>query len=153
MYHGRNPEAIMIVRESQILALQALPDRDFHRRALRYIQLRYPQFTEALDEKAIEQMVNNGIARARGHGLSWESTLVRYVELMFSIAPNFDQLPQIRSKLRDEFVPPEERLNLVVEQTSYDEWREVTRAYDPMAWGVDPVVAPEILELRGEVRL
>lgn len=143
----------MNVRDTLILELQDVPDRDFHRRALRYIQLRFPQFTEALAENALEQMVNNGIARGRSRGLTWESSLMRYVELMFSIAPNFDEHPQIRSTLMNESIPPDERLNIVVEKTSYGEWREVTRRYDPMAWGVDPVLAPEILDLRGEVRL
>jgi hypothetical protein len=143
----------MIVRNQQILELRDSPDRDFHKRALRYIQLRFPRFAEALAEEALDQMVSNGIARGRNLGLTWESTLIRYLELMFRIAPNFDEHPQIRSRLIDESISPDQRLNVVLERTSYGTWREVTRQYDPMAWGVDPVLAPELLDLRGEVRL
>lgn len=143
----------MIVRNDQISALEIGPDRDFHRRAFRYVQLRYPGFQDALGDEPLRQMVTRGIARARTHGLTWESALVRFLELMFSLAPNFDELPAIRSKMRDESLPPEERLNVVIDKTTYEEWQAVCRNYDPMAWGVDPVLAPEVLHLRGEARL
>jgi len=82
--------------------------------------------------------------------LTWESSLVRFVELMFATAPNFDEFPTIRDRLANASLTPEKRLADVIAKTTQPEWQAVCDSYDPMAWDIDPVLAPELLERRAE---
>jgi len=81
-------------------------------------------------------MVQNGIDRARGHGLGWESSLAAFVVIMFVAAPNFDQHPLIKRVLQDDDAPPDARIERLWHRISNQNWRAVEAYYDPNAWGI-----------------
>jgi hypothetical protein len=142
----------MIIRNDQMRSIRRSMDHGIEHRIARYLQLRYAALWADIEDEIIVAIIRKAIEKARSYGLTWESALVRYADLMCTFAPNFDQQESINARLTDPTLLPEARLDAVYDRTSYREWMEVCNAYDPFAWGVDVVEAPELLNRRGEVR-
>ncbi|MBK8811996.1 MAG: hypothetical protein IPN69_14885 [Acidobacteria bacterium] len=87
-----------------------------------------------LPENRLRKMVKLGIKKARGYGMSWQSSLIAFVVIMVVTAPNFDENIRIRSVISDEKVFPEERLDLLWSETDDAVWEEVSESYDPKCW-------------------
>jgi hypothetical protein len=62
---------------------------------------------------------------------------------MFRAAPNFDQLPIINRTLRNTQVPPEARIQNILEETNSSDWWDAKERYDPTAWQSKPQGAEE----------
>lgn len=90
-----------------------------------------------LDDETLLEMVRTGIARARSYGMTWESSITSFVVLMFVIAPNFDSHPLIKRALRAGGVEPDQTIDLLMEQTTDDNWETARQAYDAAAWHDD----------------
>ncbi|HEX9962955.1 MAG TPA: hypothetical protein VGB00_18630 [Pyrinomonadaceae bacterium] len=93
--------------------------------------------TEAVEDSSDEELkeyVRIGIARARSHGLIFEDTITVFVRLMFDIAPNFDEQANIARMLNDERLEPDDRIELVLEGASEEDWAEAESLYDENAW-------------------
>lgn len=93
-----------------------------------------------LPENDLRTMVENGVARARSYGLTWKSSLISFVVLMFSVAPNFDRHLFVWGTLRDDNIPAERRIDVIIEQMSDEDWRIIAEGYDEKAWEI--VAAP-----------
>lgn len=139
------------IRREQMSVLQEDLDREFHRRAARYIRLRYESLLPDIRDESLAEMVAAGIARGRSHGITSEKTLIAFLDLMFSVAPNFDDVPAIRARLREPSQTQEQRLQSVIENTLYTEWKQACRNYDPAAWGMPYDDDPFVFEVRGSV--
>ncbi len=81
-------------------------------------------------------MIRNGISRARRYGISVESSLAAFVDLVFTVAPNFDEQAQIHAVLKDPSVPPDARVELLGEATLPQDWEQADDLYDEAAWNV-----------------
>ena len=69
-----------------------------------------PRLCEVAGEAAVRQVIQLGVRRAEGYGLSCCGPIRFYIELMFTLGSDFDtdpQLPWARSVLTDESVPDE----------------------------------------------
>ena len=97
----------------------------------------YSCLLEEVPDDALLEMIRNGIERARGHGLTWETSMGDFVSLMFSVAPNFDEHPLIRRVLEDGRMPVDERVDVLFEIISEETWARAIEDYDPAAWGVE----------------
>ncbi len=132
------------IHKEQMLAFQPLAETTFVRRvaaALRDkhadVAVRLPNSSATvaqLSDEVLEEMVQNGIARARQYDISYESALVAFVVTMFEAAPNFDAYPLLQQILQDEKTLPNSRIDLLLDRTSDQDWEEVKRTYDPGAW-------------------
>jgi hypothetical protein len=89
-----------------------------------------------IPDEQLREMVRNGIARARRHGMSTEASLASFVVLMFVVAPNFDDHPLIERVLKDEAAPPDSRIALLWERTSEQNWDAAKENYDAGAWNL-----------------
>lgn len=87
-----------------------------------------------IDAASLREMVENGLARARSHGLDRPKALTAFVALMFEIGPNFDQQPEIRAALADTSVPMSERFDVMLSRVSDEAWEEAEANRDPLAW-------------------
>src|SRR6185312_3968571 len=90
-----------------------------------------------LSDDDLEDAVALGIERARLRGLTGQQAIAIFVGLMFQFAPNFDEQQNIRDVLSDERLPPDLRLELVVEHASDRDWTEAEQLYDETAWEWD----------------
>ena len=144
---------MLTIRPHQFAILSEAGDRRFIPRAARYLSLRYAALVEDLPDEVVHDMVRGGVARARQYGIQHESALIAFLELMFAIAPNFDEHAAIAAMLTDPKVPADERIDRLVSRTTFETWMDVCRDYDPFAWDVEFVRAQELLERRGDIRV
>lgn len=122
------------LRDSHFEAFQPLTDKLLVGRIVLHLHEHHSEVIGRLPDDLLREMVAGGIARARRHGLTWESSLTLFVALMFEIAPNFDEHPVIRSILEEPTLPPDERLDLLPDRISDEEWEEARQSYDRNAW-------------------
>jgi predicted nuclease with TOPRIM domain len=97
-----------------------------------------------IDPESLREMVVNGLVRARSHGLNSATDLTAFVSIMFEIAPNFDEQPDIRRALQDESVPRESRFSVMLERVPEGAWEEAERNRRMEAW------FPELLVDEGQ---
>lgn len=134
------------IRSEQIGAFGPLADAVFAKRVAEYVrethsnlQVRFPTETltvAEIPEELLEKTVQEGIDRARGYGLSWETSLSAFVVLMFVSAPNFDSHPQVRQILTSAAVSADHRMDRLWEGTSERVWEEIRKNYDPKEWNL-----------------
>ena len=100
------------------------------------VKLPHDEFKVAdLPEETLQKMVIGGIAKARSYGMTWQSTLISFVVIMFVSAPNFDEDEQIQEILEDNinFYP-----NLVIDalwDTIKEEiWKKIINSYNTKSW-------------------
>ncbi len=99
-----------------------------------YLQEESPGLIDRIEPEALREMIANGLARGRSHGLKSAYVLASFISVMFSIAPNFDEQPDIRRALRDERVPEDQRMSQLFDTVPDRAWDEAEKQYDPNAW-------------------
>ena len=136
----------MRIRKEQLEAFAPVAEAAFLRRVVGHIRrhhadaaVRLPDAATAttvkrLPEEQLTEMVRRGLARARRYDLTLETTLTGFVAIMFAVAPNFDEHPLLRRVLTDESLPPDSRLDEMMNKTSAENWIQVERSYDAAAW-------------------
>ena len=135
----------MIIRSPQFTVFQQQADARFIERVVGElletdadVVVRFPTYTTTVSEipyETLQFMVTSGIERARSYDMTWESTLVSFVSLMFSVAPNFDEHPLIQRVLKDPAILPDERIDHLWEKISEKNWQAVEQHYDSSVWG------------------
>ncbi len=86
----------------------------------------------------VREQIRTAIARARRHGLTSDEQVMGFVNVMFEIAPNFDEEPVLQKVLTDTRLTPAERwealfanapeLNAAWERAAHPKF------YDSNAW-------------------
>jgi hypothetical protein len=142
---------MLSIRPEQIEVFQDVAEAAFERRIADYLReehadevvtlpARQDEVREvevkSLDDETLLAMVRAGIARARSHGMTWESSITAFVVLMFVVSPNFDSHRLIRRLLNDEETEPDARMDSLLELTTEENWEMAGRQYDAGAWNV-----------------
>lgn len=92
---------------------------------------------DALTDDVLNDMVEVGIARARGHGFALAETLAQFVVLMFVVAPNFDTQSEIAAVLCDSTRAIESRLDAACNEVSASAWNAAEAVYDERVWSAN----------------
>lgn len=135
------------IRPEQMAVFRDVADAAFVRRLAEHLRAKYATVgvllpagvvtVEQIPAETLRAMVRGGVARARVHGLSYESSLAAFLAVMIEAAPNFDDHPRVRQVLADESVPPDARLDQLFDQTVLAEsWAEIKESYDAAAWAL-----------------
>lgn len=82
----------------------------------------------------LRSMVTIGIERARALGLTKPEDIAAFVAVMFEVAPNFDQQPEINAILNDANFPPSERFYQLFERAPDAAWLDAEQRYDILVW-------------------
>ncbi len=122
------------IRPEHLTAFQPNAEAVFVERLIEHLRDEHEPLVRGFPDDILEEMVRNGVAKGRLHGITRESSLTAFVALMFEISPNFDEHPPIRRVLRDTRIPPDARIDALVERVSPEEWEEAERRYDASAW-------------------
>lgn len=93
----------------------------------------YDYVTE-IPDRLLKPMVEAGLKRAKGHGFSTSAHLTTYVVWMFTMAPNFDEQPQIAQILKNDVILPQEKLNYLMADEMEQAWEEAQDNFDEDAW-------------------
>jgi hypothetical protein len=92
-----------------------------------------------LPEDELYKRVAYGIERARKkYKLTWQANLATFVILMFEIGPEFDMFPVFQKYLTDESVPPNERMGVLLKETTEVDWQNAQNAstHDTWPWNL-----------------
>jgi hypothetical protein len=133
------------IRPAQRNVFQSVFDADFVRRVARHLREHRPdvlvRFPDArrriknLPDATLERLIALSLSRARSYGMKLEAGIASFISLMFVIAPNFDDHPLIKFVMTNRNVPPDERVDELIEQLADETWAEAAKLYDPGAWG------------------
>ncbi len=94
----------------------------------------HPEFGYGLTEAQLQERLRFGTGRARGHGFVSAREAGAFVQLMFLVGPNFDELPAIAARLAPRNGSSTDRLAAVFELTTAEQWQQARRLADPDAW-------------------
>jgi len=122
------------IRNSQMDAFLPKEESEIVDFVVEHLHEEHPGLVKSIDPQSLREMVSNGLARARSHGLRTLAPLTEFVALMFQIAPNFDEQPSIRSALRDTSIPEESRIERMFDTVPDAAWDRAESDYDTAAW-------------------
>jgi len=125
---------MLIIRNEQLAVFQENSERDFILSVIKQLRANHEAALRGVAEDKIYKRVEYGIGCARKYGMTWKNNLTAYVILMFEISPDFDMYPVFQEYLTDENVPPDERMGLLLEETSEDDWQNALKASGHMLW-------------------
>ena len=135
---------MLVIRDEQQEVFKSAADALFEQRIMTYLReshgdaevrvLTGELSIAQIPDDLLLQMVKKGIAGAREYDMTWESSIMSFVVLMFVVAPNFDQHPVIRSILTNELFPPDSRMDQLWETTTDEHWEVIEQNYDINAW-------------------
>ncbi|WP_164002968.1 hypothetical protein [Pyxidicoccus caerfyrddinensis] len=116
---------MLIIRTQQLQAFAATAERDFLRRLARAVRRHFPAATQALPEEELLAEVEVRVEQARGHGLTWESSIADFVGFTFDVGPGFDSHPSVRLVLEDPALPPDRRMERLTRELPPHVWSSV----------------------------
>jgi hypothetical protein len=122
-----NPEAgvFWTIRPEQYQAFTRAAEESFIERSIKFLQEKLPDEISPLPPELLRQRVKAGIARARKYGMTWQSSILTFVTLMFEVGPNVDEHPRIRQILRDEQIPANQRIKRVLSNLAEEDWQQI----------------------------
>ena len=85
----------MIIRRSQIDALEAAMARAFVASLVEHLQTFAPELSRILGQERITKVVESGIERAQTYGLTNRGPVRFFIELIFTLGNEFDSDPQL----------------------------------------------------------
>jgi hypothetical protein len=133
---------MLTITDEQMAAFQRHEEADFINEILQYLWEEHSTLIEKRHDEVLKVMIQNGIKRARGYGLETKNNLTNFVAIMFQCAPNFDEYPSFQQILTSDSVPPESRLDLLLERASIEDWKAAKQGYNGEAW------FPELLKYK-----
>ena len=111
------------IRKEQRDVFQQQAEIKFVDYVVKQLRNNYAEAVKDVPEDKLYKRVEYGIQRAREYGFTWKNNLSTYVTLMFVIAPDFDRSPAFRRYLTAENVPPNERMDVLLRETTQADWR------------------------------
>ncbi len=84
---------MLIVRTTQMRAIEASLVRSFEDRTYAHLQKYFPQHCLLLGEKQMRKLIHQGWQKAKGYDLTAESCVCSYIEFMCRLGSGFDKDP------------------------------------------------------------
>jgi hypothetical protein len=125
---------VLKIRKDQIDTFDQIAEERFVDKLIAYLKERQSVWVANSPDDELRRRVRWGINRARSHGMTWESAIMKFVGLMFRIAPNFDEYPPIAALLARTDVPPNELADRLFTDITTEQWEAAMQRYDPAAW-------------------
>jgi hypothetical protein len=126
---------MLIIRQEQIDTLIKGTDEEWVEFLLNHVKSEDPELQEKHSDDELRRMVKSGIKRSERHGMTSAENQSAFISVMFKIAPNFDEQPEIKEVLDDERYPPAHRLQNLWSPAVPDEaWDRALEARDEHAW-------------------
>jgi hypothetical protein len=116
---SRIETTMLVIREEQVQVLSEYMRKSFEDRTLVHLKRFWPERCEAAGDDAVRQSIRDGIRRARGHGMSSEYDLARFIDLMYGLGMDFDA-SWAGKYLANEELSPRARLDALYEAIERD---------------------------------
>ena len=126
---------MLVIRQEQFDALIKGTDEEWVEFLVGHVKEEFPEKTAERDDETLREMVKGGIRRAESHGFKIAEDQSAFVSIMFEIAPNFDEQPQIKAVLNDDQFAPEDRIERLWSPLVPEEaWEEAEKNHNENAW-------------------
>ncbi len=113
------------IRPEQHKEFDRAAENSFVGRCIEFLKEKLPDQVGSLPPEILQQGVEDGIVKAKKYGMTWQSSLLTFVTLMFEVGPKFDQHPIISRILTDPRFPPNERTKRLFQHLNESDWRIV----------------------------
>jgi hypothetical protein len=133
----------MQVSSEQMSGMLAGDDRLLRQAIQAQVRDEHSYVVQGLPQDLFDRMVGGGMQRARGYGLTRPADLSCFVLLMFEFGPEFWRHPAIAQVLTDPALPPEQRLQQVVNNTPDAVWKYLNEALPKQSWFPEAQAADE----------
>lgn len=100
-------------------------------RTVEWVKYNHRPYVYDLDDDELRLRVRHGVEKARGYGLTFESSLAIFVSHMLTINPDFDRQPAVQAVLVDPKIPGDEKMQALLGLVDDDEWEEAAKQCDP----------------------
>jgi hypothetical protein len=124
----------LVIRKEQMRVFERAGDVAFCRKAADYIRSEYPVVVADLSPNELLAQVELAFERASRFHFTIQASVLGYIVLMFTVAPEFDTHPSIHEILHQDWIPPDARLAYLAEAISPEEWDEARSAGDQTFW-------------------
>jgi hypothetical protein len=112
------------IRAEQMIAMEIALQHPLHRRIAQHVREKYALHVAHLDDAQLRDKVTAAAERAAGFGFVWQTSVLAFVSLTFTVGPYFDQHPRIAAILGDRRVPADSRIEYLADAISATEWDE-----------------------------
>jgi hypothetical protein len=124
---------MIITREQKVAMLAA--DKNLLFQAIKSRVVKdYQEIVKGLPEDMLAGMINHGIAKAKSFGLTHPFDIAGFVYIMFEVGPEFYRHPQIQPILTSPTLPPEQKMNTMIERTPPLVWQQCVDVLDRQTW-------------------
>ena len=125
------------IRKEQMDVFQQQAEINFVHYVAKQLHNNHAEAVKDVPEDKLYKRVEYGIQRAKEYGLTWKNNLSTFVTLMLVIAPEFDRSPAFRRHLTAEKVPPNERMDVLLRETTEADWRNARQDPALTKWPED----------------
>jgi hypothetical protein len=126
---------MLVIRQEQIDTLIKGTDDEWVEFLVANAKKEDPEIVNNYDDDTLRRMVRVGIRKSDSYGFTTAKDQSAFVAVMFKVAPNFDQQPEIKAVLDEEQLPPSYRWDKLWSTAVPDEvWEKAKEEYDPEAW-------------------
>jgi hypothetical protein len=125
---------MLVIRREQMEVLDEAVQQAFVERVVAHLKRHQPLSVSSMADVELRDRVACGIACARRHGFTWESTLTAFVALQFVVSPRFFKQPHIEEGLMVEGIAEGDRFRHLFSRTSEKDWREAGDLGDSETW-------------------
>lgn len=117
----------MLIREAQINEFRKQSEEEFIEGMARDLRTNHPDRTSVLDDKELRRRVEFGLRKAQKYEMTGKYPIAIFIELMFIVAPDFDEYPLINFILKDREIAPNDRIDRAIEEMSEQRWENAKR--------------------------
>ncbi|MCP3955428.1 MAG: hypothetical protein GY697_24885 [Desulfobacterales bacterium] len=128
---------MLIIRNKQMAVFQQLVNRQFVNYVMGILRGDDGESLGSIPDDLLFKRVEYGIECARKYELTRKNDLLAFVELMFSIAPDFYEYPAFKNVLTDETIDPNQRIEQLLQRTTNKAWRAARQYLVRDNWPVD----------------
>jgi len=110
---------MLVIRKEQMRVLNEYARNNFEKRAVDYVAREHPEQFAEMAESYTRTLVRFGIGKASKYDIHAEDDILRFIGLMVTIDPGFDDLDEMawaREILDEEAFDGSEKMELIYEQ-------------------------------------
>lgn len=118
---------MLIIRQNQMQIFDEIDKQNFIDEVIREIREQHAAECMGLSVADLRLTVANGLERAVRYGLLKKSALSMFIQLLFVAGPDFDQYPPVRYLLTHPAIPPNDKIDSVIQSMQDADWAEMRK--------------------------
>lgn len=127
----------MKLRNEQIDTFEGELTLRFVDRIAEHLREHYASSVQNIDPKVLRARVAHGLDTARSFDLCTDRATAKFVVLMIIVSPRFHRTPAFSRILRDKQIPPQEKINAIIERATEEDWEAARETGGEQAWPAD----------------